>query len=138
MGAPGAQVFRPSRVLAVLMAAAGALWAAVLVYVLTFPNVQPKTVLSAAFFVLFFALSLAYYVRTSIEIDANGITYRGVIHTLRFGYHDIKKVDVLPGPITVYAVRGTAGLVHFTSFFRHHRMLMQLLVERAGLAPLAG
>jgi hypothetical protein len=135
---PGSQVFRPSRLLAVLMAAAGALWAVVLLYVLTFPNVQLKTILSATFFVLFFALSLAYYVRTSIEIDASGITYRGVIRTCRFGFDDIKKVDVLPGPITVYAVRGTSGLVHFTSFFRHHRTLMQLLVERAGLAPLAG
>jgi hypothetical protein len=129
------QVFRPSKLLAVLMAAAGAVWVGVLLYLLTFPEVALKTVLSAVFFVLFFALSLAYYLRTSIEIDASGITYRGVLHTRRFVYEDIKNVDVLPGPITVYAVRGTRGLVHFTSFFRHHRRLMALLVERARLSP---
>jgi hypothetical protein len=129
------QVFRPSKLLALLMAGAGAIWVAVLVYLLTFRDVPLKTLGSAVFFVLYFGLSLAYYVRTSIEIDASGITYRGVLRTRRLGYDDIKNVQVLPGPITVYAVRGTGGLVHFTSFFRHHRRLMELLVERARLSP---
>jgi hypothetical protein len=132
----GSQVFRPSKLLAVLMAGAGGLWGAVLLYLLTFRDVPLKTLLSAIFFVIFFGLSLAYYVRTSIEIDASGITYRGVIRTRRFDFDQINKVDVLPGPITVYAVRGPGGLVHFTSFFRHHRRLMELLVQRARLAPL--
>ena len=134
--APRSQIFRPSKLLAYLMAGAGVLWAGVLIYLLTFRDVPMKTVFSALFFVLFFGLSLAYYVRTSIEIDASGITYRGVIATRRLGYDDIKNVDILPGPIIVYAVRGKGGLVHFTSFFRHHKRLLALLIERARLAPM--
>jgi len=48
------------------------------------------------------------------------------------------KVDVVPGPVTVYAVRLRGQLVHFTSFFAQHRRLMELLVDRAGLAPVRG
>jgi len=122
--------------LAVTMAAAGLLWVAVLVYLLRFDGVPLKTMLSTAFFILFFAVSLAYYGRTRIVVDARGITYRGMMRTRRFAFDDIRKVDVLPGLLTVYAVRGRAGLVHFTSLFEHHRRLAQLLVERAGLSPL--
>jgi hypothetical protein len=129
------EVFRPSKLLAILMASAGALWCGVLIYLMTFRDVPLKTLCSALFFVVFFALSLAYYVRTSIEIDGAGITYHGVLHTRHFTFEEIKKVDVLPGPIIVYAVRGPGGLVHFTSFFRHHRRLMALLIQRAQLTP---
>jgi len=118
------------------MACAGALWTFVFAYLLTFQDVPLKTLASAGFFVAFFALSLAYYVRTSIEVDASGMTYHGVIKTRRLTFDDIKKIDVLPGPITVYAIRSTAGWVHFTSFFWHHRQLMELVVQRAGLSPL--
>ena len=134
--AAGRQVFRPRRVLAIVMAGAGLLWIAVLLYLLSFDGVPLRTVLSAAFFVVFFALSLAYYGRTRIVVVARGITYRGMVRTRRFSFDDIRKVDVLPGPVTVYAVRGRAGLVHFTSFFQHHQRLAQLLVDRAGLSPM--
>ncbi|MCY1034376.1 MULTISPECIES: PH domain-containing protein [Corallococcus] len=120
------------------MAAAGLLWLGVLVYLLRFDGVPLKTFLSAAFFVLFFAVSVAYYGRTRIEVDSRGITCRGMVRTRRFSFADIRKLDVLPGPVTVYAIRGHKGFVHFTSFFRHHRYLATLLVERAGLSPLHG
>ncbi len=136
--AAGKQVYRPSRLLAVTMAGAGLLWVAVLGYLLTFDGVPLKTWLSTAFFILFFAVSLTYYWRTRIVVDARGITYRGMVRTRHFSFDDIRKVDVLPGPVTVYAIRGRAGLVHFTSFFQHHQHLARLLVERAGLAPLRG
>jgi hypothetical protein len=125
-------------VLAALMAGAWLLWGSVLLYLLQFDGVPAKTFFSAAFFVVFFAISLVYYVRTAIFVDASGITYRGMMRTKRFTFADIRKVDVMPGPVTVYAIRGTNALVHFTSFFAHHRRLMELLVERAGLAPVRG
>lgn len=134
----GRQVFRPRRVLAAAMAVAGLLWVAVLLYLFRFDDVPLKTFLSAGFFVLFFAVSLTYYGRTLIVVDARGITYRGMVRTRRFSFADIRKLDVLPGPVTVYAIRGSWGFVHFTSFFRHHQRLARLLVERAGLAPLHG
>ena len=130
------QVFRPRRFLAALMVGAGLLWVAVLIYLLHFDQVPAKTFIAAGFFIVLFGLSSAYYTRTAIFVDAHGLTYRGVVRTRRFTFADIKKVDVLPGIITVYAIRlqGAAQL-HFTSFFGHHLRLMQLLVERAGLAP---
>jgi hypothetical protein len=130
------QVFRPRRLLAAVMLGAGLLWVAVLIYLLRFDGVPAKTFLAAAFFILLFGLSSAYYMRTAIFVDAKGLTYRGVVRTRRFTFSDIKKVDVLPGIITVYAIRlqGAAQL-HFTSFFGHHLRLMELLVDRAGLAP---
>ncbi|WP_407660002.1 PH domain-containing protein [Hyalangium gracile] len=119
------------------MAAAGVLWVTVLVYLLRFDDVPVKTFLAVIFFVVFFAVSLTYYARTRIVVDARGITYRGMVRTRRYTFEDIRKVDVLPGPVTVYAIRDTGGgFVHFTSFFQHHRRLAALLVERAGLRPM--
>jgi hypothetical protein len=130
------QIFRPRRVFAAAMALAGLLWSAVLVYLLQFRGVPVKTFLSALFFVVFFGLSLTYYARTVIVVDGAGLTYRGIMRTERFSFDDIRKVDVLPGPVTVYAIRGKGRFVHFTSFFKHHQRLVALLIERAGLAPM--
>lgn len=130
------EVFRPHRVLAAIMGAATLLWLGVLLYLLRFDGVPIQTFLSAIFFVLFFGVSVTYYGRTRIVVDAGGITYRGLVRTRHFSFADISKVEVLQGPVTVYAIRGRRGLVHFTSFFAHHRDLARLLVERAGLSPL--
>src|SRR5687767_14420085 len=132
---PSPQVFRPRLVFGAAMGMAGSLWLAVLIYLMRFEGVPAKTMFSAIFFVVFFAVALAYYTRTAIYVDAGGVTYRGMIRTLRFDYSDIRKVDVLPGPVTVYAIRAQGRFVHFTSFFKHHQRLMALLVDKAGLAP---
>lgn len=130
------EVFRPRPFLAVSMGVAGLLWVAVLVYLMTFEGVPARTFLSALFFVAFFGVSHAYYARAAIEVDAGGLTYRGMVRTERFAFKDILKLDVWPGPVTVYAIRARGRGVHFTSFFSHHPRLVALLVERAGLAPL--
>ncbi len=132
----GRQVFRPHGVLAAVMGAAGLLWLGVLLYLLRFDSVPLETFLSALFFVLFFGVSVTYYARTRIVVDAGGMTYRGMVRTRRFSFADIRKVEVLPGLVTVYAVRVNRGLVHFTSFFSHHQRLARILVERSGLAPM--
>ena len=49
---------------------------------------------------------------------------------------EVSVIELRPGPVTVYAVRGKGRGMHFTSFFTQHRRLMELLVERAGLSPL--
>ena len=134
-GAIQPEVFRPRGFLAVSMGVAGLLWVAVLVYLLTFHGVPLKTFLSTFFFIAFFGVSHAYYARAAIEVDAGGVTYRGMVRTERFAFGDILHVDVWPGPVTVYAIRAQGRGVHFTSFFMHHRRLVALLVEHAGLAP---
>lgn len=131
-------VFRPRPILAALMAAASVIWIATLIYLFRFDGVPTKTFISAGFFIVFFAISLAYYARTAIVVDQSGITYRGIVRTRHFRFAEIMKVDVMPGPVTVYAIRFRGSLVHFTSFFAQHRRLMELLVDRAGLAPSRG
>jgi hypothetical protein len=135
-GAANPQVFRPRLALALAMGGAGLLWAVVLVYLFQFEGVPTKTLLSAVFFVLFFIVAVLYYARTAIFVDQGGVTYRGMVRTQRMSFAEIRKVQVLPGPVTVYAIRANGRFVHFTSFFRHHRHLVNLLVERAGLSPL--
>lgn len=129
------QVYRPRLVLGASMGVAGALWLAALLYLVQFQGVPARTLLSALFFVFFFAVSVVYYVRTAIFIDAGGLTYRGMIRTHRFRFADIRRVHVVPGPVTVYAIRARGRLLHFTSFFKHHQELAELLVNRAGLSP---
>lgn len=116
------------------MGTAALLWLFVLVYLMQFEGVPAKTFISAIFFVVFFGVSLTYYARTAIFVGEGGVTYRGMVRTDYFAFGDILKVDILPGPVTVYAVRGRGRGMHFTSFFAHHRRLMELLVERAGLS----
>lgn len=120
------------------MGLAGALWVGVLVYLFQFQGVPTRTFLSTIFFILFFGVSVLYYLRTAIIVHGTGLTYRGIWRTIHFGFDDIRKVDVLPGPVTVYAIRVKGRLVHFTSFFKHHQRLVELLIDRAGLAPTHG
>lgn len=132
------QIFRPHRVLAVLMALAGATWALALGFLLSFEGIPGRLLAGSALFVLFFAAATLYYARTSLVVDPDGVTYRGMLRTRRFFFGEIRRVDVFPGPITVYAIRGADGFCHFTNFFPGHRALADLLVQRAGLAPLRG
>src|SRR5919204_4998117 len=128
------EVFRPLWILPLIMGAAGLLWAGVLVYLLTFDGVPFATLAGAAFFVAFFGLALWYYARSAIVVDAKGLTYRGILRTRWLPWTEIRTLDVMPGPITVYAIRSHSTLCHFTSFFRHHRRLAMLFMEGAGLA----
>jgi hypothetical protein len=128
------EVFRPFWLLPILMAVAGALWTGVLLYLLTFDGIPVQTLLAAGGFALFFGLALLYYGRSAVLVDAAGVTWRGMVTQSRVRWEEIRRLHVLPGPITVYAVRTPRRMWHFTSFFRHHRRLAELLVERAGLA----
>jgi hypothetical protein len=130
-----AEVFRPRWIFGAVMGACGGVWLFVLGYLATFEGVPAKYFASVIFFIVFFAISVAYYARTAIYVDSNGVTYRGIVRTQRFDYQDIRKVDILPGPIVIYAIRARGGFVHFTNFFKHHRRLMSLVVDRAGLRP---
>src|SRR5260370_14835852 len=106
------EIFRPRKVLAAAVGAGGMVWCAVLIYLTQFDRVPARTFLSALFFVLFFALSLTYYARTAIFVDGAGGTYRGIMRTEHFSFQDIRNVHVLPGRVTVYAIRRNVRFVH--------------------------
>jgi len=79
-------VFRPRPILAALMAVAGIVWIATLIYLFRFDGVPARTFFSAGFFIVFFGISLAYYARTAIVVDQSGVTYRGIVRTHRFSF----------------------------------------------------
>lgn len=134
---PTSAVFRPNLALGLSLSAAALLWLGVFAYLLTLEGVPQQTLASTSFFVAFFWTCVVYYWRTVIIVEPSGVTYRGMVRTEHFRYGDISNVDVLPGPITVYCIRTRGRRVHFTSFFRNHRRLLSLLVERARLSPRA-
>ncbi|MHB8876904.1 MAG: PH domain-containing protein [Myxococcaceae bacterium] len=128
-----AQVYRPRWVLGASMGAAAALWLAALVFLMRLGGVPTTTVLTAAAFLLFFAVAGAYYARTAIFVDGRGLTVRSLTRTDRFSFREIHRVEVLRGPVTVYSVKARGRYFHFTSFFKHHRTLAALVADRAGL-----
>ena len=130
---PQPEVFRPHRILAVVMALAGLLWVATGALLLTFDGVPWKTWASVAFFIVFFAVSTGYYARSAIVVEGESLTYRGILRTRRCGMSEIRKLEILPGLITVYSIRVSEGVMHFTSLFSRHQALARLLVDRSGL-----
>jgi hypothetical protein len=132
--APAPEVFRPRRLFSIVSALSVVLWLFILSQLLHTRDVPVRLVFFAAVFIAFFAVSLAYYARAAIFVDARGVTYRGIVRTARMTFDEIRKLDVLPGVVTVYAIRTARAGMHFTSFFRQHRRLVELVIARAGLS----
>jgi hypothetical protein len=128
------QTYRPRRVLSVVMTLAALLWGAAFFYLMRFEGLPLRLPVGALVFTVFFAVSATYYSRTAIFVDPTGVTYRGMLRRRRLYFSEIRRVDVLGGPITVYAVKTQNTRCHFTSLFGRHRTLMQLLVERSALS----
>ena len=126
-------VFRPQPLLGVSMAVAAAFWLSVLVFLIQNPIVPAHTFASAGAFVLLFLASVLYYARTQIQVDAAGVTYRGIVRRTRIGFDELQRLSVLPGLITVYTVQGGKKSISFTSFFQRHQELARLVRERASL-----
>jgi hypothetical protein len=135
-GTPDPAVFRPRWVLSAVMAVAAVLWLGVLGYLFTYDGVPLKMTLTSGLFAAFFALAALYYGRSAIWFDRGTVVYRGMLRTRRFAFEEIRKLDVLRGPLTVYSIRTRQQIAHFTSLFSQHKVLAQLLVQRAGLEPL--
>lgn len=125
-------VYRPHRALAFAMAGAMLFWAYALYFLSGFDGVPWKTLATAFAFTAFFAVAALYYGRSAFFVDDEGFTVRGILRTSRFRFKDIRAVRVLPGPLTVYSVSAKNRFIHFTSFYRRHRKLMQTLVDRSG------
>ena len=115
------------------MAVAAAFWLAVLVFLVKNPVVPAKTFLSTGFFVVLFVSSVAYYARTAILVDREGLIYRGLVREVRLKFDEIQRLAVIPGLITLYTVHAGGRTVSFSSFFQRHQELVELVRERAAL-----
>ncbi len=127
------RIFRPQPLLGVAMAVAAVFWSSVLAFLMVNPSVPMKTFASAAFFVILFVASVFYYLRTAILVDAEGITYRGMVRDVRLSFGQIQRLAVLPGLITLYTVHAGRQTFSFSSFFPAHQELIELLRERTAL-----
>lgn len=132
----GARTYRTRLPLRVAVAAAAAFWAVALVALARLPGVEPRLLLGAAAFVLFFAAFSVVYGKTSITVTADGIVAATPFRRERVSFDDILQIVVRDGlGGRVYSVLTRRGPVHFTSLFSRHRELFELLLERAGLTP---
>lgn len=116
------------------MAVAMLFWAYALYFLSGYDGVPWKTLATAGAFTVFFAIAVVYYARSAVLVDAEGFTVRGLVRTSRFRFDQIRAVRVLPGPLTVYSINAADRFIHFTSFYRRHKKLMQTLIERSGAA----
>jgi hypothetical protein len=92
--------------------------------------------LGVGFFIALFTLLAIFYNNTTIEVTRDSVIMRGVLSFRLVFFEDILKVDVTPGLLqTTYAVRARRGFVSFTSLIADHQRLLQVIVERARLAP---
>lgn len=135
MGASGTVVFRPYRVLPVSLGLGSAVWMAALLWLIWMGEFHWRLPIGAATFAAAFALGAGYYARAAIWVDGTGVTYRGLWRSFRMRFPEVRRVEVLDGLLPVYCVRGFSQRLHFTSFFRKHQALLELLLERTG-APL--
>ncbi len=126
--------FRTRLSLRLAVAAAGALWTATLAWLAQFPQVAPRTLLSAAAFVALFAFFSAHYERRAIIVTTDGIVLRRLGRGRRVPFDEIAGIEVrrsLAG--RSYEVWTREGLVRFSSLVSHHRELFELLLARARL-----
>jgi hypothetical protein len=135
---PAERRYKPRRLLRTAVAAAAALWGAVLVLLVRDPSSDPRSVLGAALFATFFLAFSFVYAATWIAVTGEGIVASTPFRRRPVPFEDIVEIRVIDGLAgRVYAVFTRRGLVHFTSLFARHRELFELLLDRAALGPRA-
>jgi hypothetical protein len=126
--------FRTRLSLRVAVAAAGALWASTLVFLAQFPEVAPRTLLSAAGFAALFAVFSARYERLAITITREGIDFRSLGKRLGVRFDEIVGIEVRRSVAgRSYEIRTPRGRLRFSSLVARDRELFELLRQGAGL-----
>ncbi len=132
----GARTYRTRLALRLSVMAAAAIWAATLLLLVQYPEVTPRTLLSATAFLVFFVLFSAYYDRLAITVTGDGIVVSRMWRRFAVRFEEILRIEVRVGVAgTIYQVLTRRGLVHFSSLFARHRELFDLLRDKAGLQP---
>lgn len=128
------RTFRIRVVLRVVVALAGAVWAAALLMLLSVTRVPWTTLVAMLLFIAFFGFWFVWYTTEAITLGPFGITHRRFGRTRYFDYEEIRRVHILPGiPVRIYTVIARSGSMVFSGFIAGHRELFELLVKRARL-----
>ncbi len=132
------RTFRTRMPLRIAVVLAAALWAGVLALLLAAPGpAEPKAVLGAAAFLVFFTSFSVAYGRTWIRLTPTGLVAATPFNVRPVPFADIERIVVQDGLAgRVYAVFTRRGLIRFTSMFDHHRELFEALRAQAGLVPI--
>ena len=126
--------FRTRLSLRLAVAAAGAFWTSTLAYLAQFPQVAPRTLLSAAAFVALFAFFTIHYERRAIIVTGEGIVFRQLGTRRRVRFEEIAGIVVRSSIAgRSYELRTSEGLIRFSSLVSHHGELFELLLARARL-----
>ena len=129
------RTFRPSRALIGVLAGSAFCWLAVLALLLTMPGIAGQTYLSVFFFIGFFGVFIVYYSSQAIVVGPSGLVVRRLFGLQSFDFQDIVKIDVYPGPaMTSYDIMTRRGPIQFSSWFRGHRELLDLIVRGARMS----
>jgi hypothetical protein len=129
------RVFRASLIIRAMVLAALATWLLVLgaAVVAKLPSYLFATI---AFFIAFFCLFAAYYCSMTYVVDEYGVTYRGATDFVHFAWEDIVQVNDSEFPLGGWYVSTRNGGFVLPAFVTDHRVLVDLIVSRAGLFPL--
>jgi hypothetical protein len=131
----GARTFRTWLPLRLALVGAGVFWAAAVVILLRAPGTSAGVLAGAAALVAFFVASAFVYGRTSITVTGEGLVAATPFRRRPVRWEDVVRVVVHDGlGGRVYAVLTRRGPVHFTSLLARHRELLELILERAGVA----
>lgn len=128
------RTFRPSAALIAVLAGAAVCWLGVLALLVNLRGVEGKTYLTVFFFIGFFGVFLVYYSTQAIVVHSSGLVVRRFLALTSFDFQDILEVEVHPGPaMTVYDVITRQGPIQFSSWFRGHKELLDLIIRGARL-----
>ena len=126
------RTFRPARWVVVAFTLAAAWWAWAATWTAQQGAGEWSSLLGAAFFSALFALAATHHGLSAITVDEEGITHRGLLGATRGRWSQCGEFGVLPGPLTLYALRVSGRVVHFTNLYRHHRELARHLRLHVG------
>jgi hypothetical protein len=116
--------------------AAIAFWVLMFVLLAILHDHSGRGFISIGFFLVLFTTLSVFYNSTAVEVTRDSVILRGVASIRLVPFEDILKVDVVPGMLqTTYSIFARRGFLSFTSLIADHQRLMELIVERARLAP---
>lgn len=111
-------------------------WLATIGMLVRLPGITFGTFLSAFAMAGLFGFLLAGHQISSIQIDSEGLSGRTLFRRMRCGWNAVHRVDVRPffPGLTIFLVATARGPLVFTSLWRNHGKLLQMVRERAQLA----
>lgn len=131
------QTFRPRAEIRWVVLGADYFWLFILFALIALRGASDAAFVGTAFFIALFTVCGLFYSQTAIVVTADGVVYRGLVERRMFGFDEILRVQARPGLVgTDYDVMTRRGLMQFSSIFKDHKRLFDLIVERAGLLSL--